>query len=73
MSRIVVAGDAGVERRRPKLRVAQQHLDHANVDVLLEQMRCEAMPQGVRRYALGDARQILGGGDSAIELTGVID
>ena len=27
-------------------------------------------PQGVRRYALGDARQILGGGDSAIELTG---
>src|SRR6516225_9605504 len=63
-------GDAGVERRRLELRVAEQHLDHANVDALLEQMGGEAVPQRVRRDALGDARQILGGGDGAIELTG---
>ena len=33
-----VDGDAGVERRRLQLRVSEQHLDHANIDALLEQM-----------------------------------
>src|SRR5580658_6211315 len=65
-----VEGDAGVERGRLELGVSEQHLDHADVDVLLEQMGGEAVPQGVWRHALGDARQVLGGGDGAVELTG---
>src|ERR1700740_2569039 len=63
-------GDAGVERRRLELRVAEQHLDHANVDALLEQMGGEAVPQRMRRHALGDARESLGGDDGAVELAG---
>src|SRR5271166_1831894 len=35
-----------------------------------EQMGSEAVPQGMRRDALGDARESLGGGDGAVELTG---
>jgi len=64
-----VDGDAGVERRRLQLGVSQQHLNHANIDILFEQMRCEAVPQGVRRHALGDpgvARRRVHG---AVELT----
>ena len=33
-----IDGDAGVERGRLELGVSEQHLDHANVNVLLEQM-----------------------------------
>jgi len=29
-------------------------LDHSNIDVLLEQVRREAVAQGVRRHPLGD-------------------
>ena len=46
------------------------HLDHADVDVLFEQMGGEAVPQGVRRHALGDSRQVLGGVHGAVELAG---
>ena len=46
----------------------EQHLDHANIDALFEQMGSEAVPQGMRRYALGDSRQVFGGGDGAVEL-----
>src|SRR5580658_5954475 len=60
-----VDGDAGIERGRLQLGVSEQHLDHADVDVLLEQVGGEAVPQGVWRHALGDACQILGGGDGA--------
>ena len=63
-------GDARVERRRLQLGMAEQHLDHANVGALFEEMGGKAMPQGMRRDALGDAGQILGGGDGAVELTG---
>ena len=49
-----VDGDAGVERRRLQLGVAEQYLDHADVDALFEQMGGEAVPQGMRRHALGD-------------------
>src|ERR1700747_869877 len=48
----------------------EQHLDHANVDALLEQMGGEAVAQGMRRHALGDTRKILGGVERAVELTG---
>src|SRR5271165_7178916 len=62
-------GDAGVERSRLELGVAEQDLDHANVDALFEQVGGEAVPQGMRRHALGDAGQVFGGGDGAVELT----
>ena len=65
-------GDAGVERGRLQLGVSEQHLDHANIDVLLEQMRGEAMPQRMGRHALRDSRQILGGVHGAVELAGHI-
>ena len=50
-------GDAGVERGRLQLRVTQQDLDHANVDALLKQMGGKAVPQGMRRHALGDSQR----------------
>ena len=50
--------DAGVERRGLQFGVAEQDLDHANVDVLFEQMRREAVPQRMRRHPLGDARRL---------------
>ena len=53
-----VDGDAGVERGRLQFGVAEQDLDHADVDVLFEQVSGEAVPQGVRRDALGDARRL---------------
>src|SRR5271166_4587355 len=65
-----VDGDAGVERGRLQLGVPEQHLDHANIDALLEQMCGEAVPQGMRRDALGDSGQVFGGGDGAVELAG---
>src|SRR5271169_4962198 len=40
-----VDGDAGAERDRLELGVSEQNLNHANVDVLLEQMGGEAVPQ----------------------------
>ena len=50
--------------------MSEQHLNHANIDVLLEQMGGEAVPQGVRRHALGDARQARGGVHGAPKLAG---
>ncbi len=38
------AGDAGVKRGGIELGVTQERLDHADVDILLEQMRGEAVP-----------------------------
>ena len=39
----------GVARSRIQLDVTEQRLNHANIDVLLQQMRCETVPQRVRR------------------------
>src|SRR5271170_1834685 len=44
-----VDGNAGVERSRLELGVSEQHLNHPDIDVLLEQMGRETVPQGVRR------------------------
>ena len=63
-------GDARIERGRLELGVAEQYLDHANIDVLLEQMCGEAVSQGVRRHALGDTRQARGGVHGAPKLAG---
>src|SRR4029077_14229458 len=65
-----VDGDAGVERGGLQLGVAEQDLDDTDVDVLVEQVSGEAVPQGVRRDALGDARQARGGVDGAPKLAG---
>ena len=65
-----VDGDARIERSRIELGVSEQNLDNPNVDVLFEQMRGEAVPQRVRRHALGDSRRLRRGVTGAIELPG---
>src|SRR5258708_13965912 len=51
-------GDAGVKRRRVELGMTQKRLNHANIDILLEQMRGEPVPQRVCRDALLDPRRL---------------
>jgi hypothetical protein len=58
-------GARGVE-----LGVTKQHLDDADVDVLLQKVSGEAVPQGVQRDALVDLRHLGGGMTGAIELAG---
>ena len=48
--------------------MAEQHLDHPDVDVLLEQMRGEAVPERVRRDPLPDAGLLGRGMDHPGEL-----
>ena len=48
--------------------MTQERLDHANIDILLKQMRGEAGPQRVGRHALLDPRGLGGGPDGAAEL-----
>jgi hypothetical protein len=47
-------GDAGVERRGIEFLVPEQRLDHANIGLLLEQVRGKAVPQGVQMDGLVD-------------------
>ena len=63
-----LGGDAGVERRGIELGVPEQHLDHADVDLLLEQVGGEAVPQRVQRDALVDPGHLGRGMAGAIEL-----
>src|SRR5262249_1027338 len=62
-------GDTGVERGRIELLVAEQHLDYADVRLLLEQVCGEAMPQRVQRDGLVDLghhrRGVAGAGELA--------
>src|SRR4029077_19203657 len=60
-------GDAGVKRRGVELGVTQKCLDHPNIDILLKQMRGEAVPQCVWRHPLLDPRSLAGGGDAKTE------
>src|SRR6201995_3681337 len=62
-----VDGDAGVERGRLELGVAEQDLDDTDVDVLFEQVSGKAVPQGVRRDSLGDARRLRRGSAACTE------
>src|SRR6267154_1825270 len=61
-----VGGNTGIERGGLELGVAKQDLDHPNINVLLKQVGCEAMAQGVRRHALGNlghvGRSVAGAG-----------
>ena len=43
-----VGGNARVKRGRIELGVSQQNLDHTDIDVLLKQVRCKAVPQSMR-------------------------
>jgi hypothetical protein len=63
-------GDAGVERRRIELLVPEQHLDHANVGLLLQKMSGEAVPQRVQRDPLVDLGHLRRGVAGAVELPG---
>src|SRR5712691_3895592 len=63
-------GDAGVKRRGVELGVAEQYLDDADVGVLFQEVRGEAVPQRMRRYPLVDPGSLGGGVDGAVELTG---
>ena len=63
-------GDAGIKRRGVELGVTQERLDHANIDILLEKVRGEAVPQRVWRHALLDPGGLGGGTDGAAELAG---
>ena len=62
-------GDTGIERGGLELGMAEQDLDDANVDVLLQQMRGEAVAQRVRRHALADPGGLRGRMEGAVELT----
>src|ERR1700681_4972893 len=64
-----LGGDACIERRGIEPGVPEQDLDHSDIDVLLEQVGGEAVPQGVERYALVDLRPVGCGMTGAIELT----
>ena len=55
-----LGGDARIERRGVELGMAEQDLDHPDIDVLLEQMGGKAVPQGVERYALAPPRYRVG-------------
>jgi len=63
-----LGGDAGIERRGVELGVTEQHLDDANIDVLLEQVGGKAVSQGVQRDVLFDLRHLGSGVAGAIEL-----
>ena len=49
--------------------MSEQYLDHANIDVLLQEMRGKAVPERVRRYVLVDPGRLRGGMAGAGELT----
>lgn len=63
-----LGGDAGIERRGVELSVTEQHLDDADIDVLLQEVGGEAVRQGVQGDALVDLRHLGGGVAGAIEL-----
>src|SRR5687768_5486442 len=63
-------GDTGIEGGGLELGMSEQDLDDTNVDVLLQQMRGEAVAQCVRRYPLADPGGLGRGVDGAVHLTG---
>src|ERR1700739_2699993 len=48
------SGDACIERRRLQLRMSEQHLDHAHIDALLQEMGGEAVAQRMGGDAFGN-------------------
>jgi hypothetical protein len=66
---LVVVGNIADLRRGIELLVPEQHLDHADVDVLFQEVGCEAVAQRMRRHPLGDLGHVGGGVNGAVELT----
>ena len=60
----------GVEGGVLQLGVAEQNLDDADVDAVLQQMGGETVPQRVRSDPLGDLRGLCRLDDDAMELPG---
>jgi hypothetical protein len=50
--------------------MAEQHLDHADVDLLFERVRREAVAQRVHGHALVDLGRLGGGMNGAVQLPG---
>jgi hypothetical protein len=48
--------------------MTEQDLDHANIDILLEQVGGKAMPQRVWRHSLLQLGHVSGGMNDAVEL-----
>ena len=65
-----VGGDLGIQGCRFQFLVAEQYLDQADVDFLLEQVGGEGMAQGVHRNAFVDAGLVGRCMDSPVELPG---
>ena len=63
-----LGGHVRVDRRGLELLVPEQDLDHADVDLLLQQVGGEAVAQRVHRHALVDLRGLGSGMDGAVEL-----
>ncbi len=76
-----LGGDARVERRGVELGRSEQHLDHPNIDILLQKMGGKAVPQRMRRNVPVDSGRLCSGsgrrdwvrsGCVVIGLTGVL-
>src|SRR5665213_3348976 len=65
-----LGGDARVERGGVELGMAEQHLDHPDIGVLLQKMRRKAVTKRVRGYRLADLGHLRGGVAGASELAG---
>ncbi len=51
-----LAGDVRIDLGGRQIAVTQEHLHHAQVRAVIEQVGCKGMAQGVRRQFLLDAR-----------------
>ena len=63
-----LGGDAGIERGGVELGMAEQHLDDADIDILLEQVRGKTVSQCMRRHPLVDTRHLCCLMDRAVDL-----
>jgi hypothetical protein len=50
----ILTRDLRVARRRVELGMSEQHLDHPNIDILLQEVGGKTVPQRVRRHMLRD-------------------
>jgi len=64
-----VGGNARVKRGSYRAWRVPTELDHTDIDVLLKQVRCKAVPQSMRGDALGDLRHMSRRVAGPIELT----
>src|SRR5208283_46041 len=63
-----LGGNARIERRRVKLGMTEQDLDHTNIDVLFQKMGGKAVPQRVQGDTLLDVGDMDRGMAGAVEL-----